>query len=303
MARRLPPLNSLRSFEAAARNLSITRAATELAVTQAAISQQVKALEKYLGVPLFRRLPRQLMLTEAGERLLPVISKSMDAIASAIAAISEEVAAEKLSIRLAPSFAAKWLSPRLSLFRAEQPNISLALKHSNEAVDFRHSSIDLAITYGTGDWPNVIAERVLNLDFFPVCAPGYVCSERPLKDVGDLRHCTLLHDTTYENWSAWLQLAGASDIDSRQGTIFDDTNVLIQAAVDGQGVALGSTIFVTDHLQNQRLVRPFDFVLESDYAYYVVCPEAHLARPAVKAFRDWVLRERNPAEVSVASIR
>ena len=292
MPRRLPPLNSLRSFEAAGRHLSFTLAAQELSVSQAAVSQQVKALEQQLGVHLFRRLPRQLSLTMAGETLLPVVSESLDLIASAVTAIRDNPGKEKLSVRLAPSFAAKWLSPRLRTFQDENPDIGLVLNHSNKAVDFRHSDIDLAITYGTGDWSDVVAERVLSIDFFPVCSPDYIRSDRPLDDAGELSHYTLLHDTTYENWAKWLKLAGADDVNPRHGTILDDTNVLIQAAIDGQGIALGSTIFVAEHLENKRLIRPFGQVLDSEYAYYIVCPEAYLQRPAVKAFRDWIIGER-----------
>ncbi len=292
MPRRLPPLNSLRSFEAAGRHLSFTKAAQELAVTQAAVSQQVKALEQQLGVNLFKRLPRQLVLTMAGETLLPVVSKSLDQISSAVTAIRDNPGKEKLSVRLAPSFAAKWLSPRLRAFQDENPDIGLVLNHSNKAVDFRHSDIEIAITYGTGDWSDVVAERVLSIDFFPVCSPDYIRSDRPLDGAGELRHYTLLHDATYENWEKWLQLAGADDVDPRHGTILDDTNVLIQAAIDGQGIALGSSIFVAEHLENKRLIRPFGQVLDSEYAYYIVCPEAYLQRPAVKAFRDWIIGER-----------
>jgi len=291
MPRRLPPLNSLRSFEAAGRHLSITRAAEELAVTQAAVSHQVKALEQHLGVHLFKRLPRQLILTMAGKTLLPVVSDSLDVISSTVTAIRQDPVSEKLSVRLAPSFAAKWLSPRLGVFQHEQPDIDLVLNHSNEAVEFRHADIDLAITYGTGRWPGVVAEPVLSIDFFPVCSPNYVQSDRPLTDIDNLRHYTLLHDATYQNWTEWLQLAGLDDIDPRHGPILDDTNVLIQAAIDGQGIALGSKIFVADHLDDERLIRPFDLVLESEYAYYVVCPEEHLKRPAVQAFRNWILSE------------
>ena len=291
MPRRLPPLNSLRSFEAAGRHLSFTRAAFELAVTQAAISHQVKALEEHLGVHLFKRLPRQLMLTMAGETLLPVVSDSLDVISSTVTAIRQDSGIEKLSVRLAPSFAAKWLSPKLKTFHDEQPNVDLVLNHSNAAVDFRQSDIDIAITYGKGDWPDVISDPVLSIDFFPVCSPDYLRSEYPLSDIDNLRHYTLLHDASYENWAAWLELAGIDDVDPRHGPILDDTNVLIQAAIDGQGIALGSTIFVADHLENNRLIRPFDLVLENEYAYYVVCPEEHLNRPAVKAFRSWVLNQ------------
>jgi LysR family glycine cleavage system transcriptional activator len=292
MLRRVPSLNSLRSFEAAGRNLSITRAAEELAVTQAAVSHQVKALENHLGVKLFRRLPRQLILTAAGDQLLPVVSESLDRISQTVEAIRKNACVESLTVRLAPSFAAKWLSPKLGSFVSAHPAISLAFKHSNEPTDFERTDIDLAITYGHGQWRDLVVEKILSLDFFPVCAPGYVRDAHPLTDIDNLRHYTLLHDASYDNWAAWLNLAGAGLVDARHGTILDDTNVLIQAALDGQGIALGSGIFVADLLESGRLVRLFDVALEDNYAYYIVCPESHLQRPAVSAFRQWILAER-----------
>ena len=292
MARRLPPLNSLSSFEAAGRHLSITRAAAELAVTQAAVSHQVKALEAHLGVHLFRRLPRQLVLTMAGDKLLGAVSGSLDMISKTVAEIREEPTTDSLSVRLAPSFAAKWLSPRLGKFQNAQSTIELALKHSNEVVDFRHSDLDLAITYGLGDWPDVVAERVLSLDFFPVCSPAFLDNDKPLTEINNLRYYTLLHDADYQIWGDWFKLAGLHDIEARRGTIIDDTNVLMQAAVDGQGVALGSTTFVDELLESGRLVKPFDITLKDDSAYHVVCPKSHLEKPAVAAFRDWLLSLR-----------
>lgn len=291
MPRRLPPLNSLRSFEAAGRHLSFTKAAAELAVTQAAVSHQVKALEEYLGVSLFIRLPRKLALTRAGETLLPVISGSLDEISHTVGAIKKEPGAAILSVRLAPSFAAKWLSPRLVAFRRGHPEIDLRLYHSNQPVDFRRSAIDLAVTYGKGDWHDVVVDPVLSINFFPVCAPAYIKNDKPLTDPHNLRYYTLLHDGTYENWTDWLRLAGLGDINARRGPIMDDTNVLIQAAIDGQGVALGSTVFVAGHLRSKQLISPFDLVLESEFSYYIVCPETHLERPAVLAFRDWILEQ------------
>jgi len=291
MPHRLPPLNSLKSFEAAGRHLSFTRAAAELSVTQAAVSHQVKTLEEYLGVPLFVRLPRKLVLTGAGEALLPVISGSLDEISNTVTAIRQELGTVLLSVRLAPSFAAKWLSPRLGDFRQAHPEIDLRLYHSNEAVDFRRADIDLAVTYGVGDWPDVVADRLLSIDFFPVCSPSYLNPGRPLTDPANLSHYTLLHDSSYDNWSNWLSLAGLHDINPRRGPILDDTNVLIQAAIEGQGVALGSTVFVADHLRSTRLISPFDLVLNSEFAYYLVCPEGHHSRPAVLAFRNWILKQ------------
>ncbi len=291
MARRLPPLTSLRAFEAAGRHLSFTKAAAELAVTQAAISHQVKALEDHLGVTLFDRLPRRLALTKAGRAFLPAVRESFDRIDSAAAEIRQESLVTALTVRLAPSFAAKWLSPRLEDFRRHHPDVDLRLKHSNEPADFTHGDIDLAVTYGKGDWPNVVADPVLSLDFFPVCSPAYMDGDIPLDNPGDLRNVTLLHDADYQNWSDWLSLAGLDDIDPERGTIMDDTNVLTQAAIDGLGVALGSSSFVRDHLESGRLVKPFELTLENEFAYFVVCPQEHLNKPAVRAFKEWLLAQ------------
>jgi LysR family glycine cleavage system transcriptional activator len=287
--RRLPSLTSLRAFEAAGRHLSFTKAAEELTVTQAAISHQVKALEDYLNVPLFLRLPRQLQLTKAGKILLPVVRNAFDRIAATVTDLGMPVSGTALKIRLAPSFAAKWLSPRLDDFRRKHPHIELSLTHSNEAADFSRQAIDIAITYGTGDWRGVVSDRVLNIDFFPVCAPQFMQGQHPLSKVENLVHYKLLHDTDNSAWSDWLLLAGVETVDPQRGTVVDDTNVLIQAAIDGLGIALGSSHFVADHLASGRLVRPFDITLHNDYAYYVVCPKTHLKRPVVAVFKSWLM--------------
>lgn len=294
MPRQLPPLTALRAFEAAGRNMNFTRAAAELAVTQAAVSHQIKALEDHLGVKLFNRLPRKLALTDAGEQLLVTVSRSFDDMSAAILKVSKSPrrsGSETLTVRSPPSFTAKWLAPKLKSFRRRQPGIDLRIRHSNESPNFSRDRIDLAFTYGDGKWPDVVAAPVLTLDFFPVCSPAYLKAERPLDDPSSLGYYNLLHDATTKNWSAWFALAGVDDVDANRGTILDDTNVLIQAAIDGQGVALGSLVFVAEHLESGRLVRPFELVLESDLAYHIVCPEEYLSRQSVNAFRNWVLAE------------
>ncbi|MFQ6005109.1 MAG: transcriptional regulator GcvA [Woeseia sp.] len=304
MPARLPPLTSLRAFEAAGRHLSFTKAATELTVTQAAISHQIKALEEHLGVALFIRLPRKLELTKEGKALLPVVSACFDQISDSVAALSRQTADGAITVRLAPSFAANWLSPRLEDFRRRHPDIELDLKHSNAAVDFEREDIDLAVTYGPGDWPGLVADPVLVLDFFPVCCPACMEGDYPLTDIENLGHHTLLHDADHRNWTDWLSLAGLTDIDPKRGTVVDDTNVLIQAAINGLGVALGSSVFVKDHLESGRLVKPFDPVLHSDFAYYVVCPTRRLERLGVREFKKWLLTRADtavdPPEASLA---
>ena len=289
MARRLPPLNSLKSFEAAGRLLSFSRAAHELNVTQAAVSHQIKLIEGYLDVTLFVRTPRKLVLTDQGRALLPDIIEAFDKLSNAIGAVRQEPSSKMISVRLAPSFAAKWLSPRLKYFWLQHPEIDLCLYHAHPAVDFDREEIDLAVTYGKGDWPGVVADPILSLDFYPVCTPAFMSNDRPLSNIDNLRYYSLLHDANYECWSDWLRLAKLDGINANKGTIIDDTNVLIQAAVDGQGVALGSTTFVQDLLDSGKLVKPFDITLVNEFAYYVVCPEAHLKNSSVLAFKDWLL--------------
>jgi len=289
MSRRLPPLNSLKSFEAAGRLLSFTDAARELNVTQAAVSHQIKVIEDFLGVSLFERYPRRLALSEQGKALLPDVTEAFDRVSQAIGSLSQEQYSNLVSVRLAPSFAAKWLSPRLKYFWLQYPEIDLCLFHAHDAVDFEREEIDIAVTYGKGDWSGVVADKLLGLDFFPVCSPAFMCNDKPLTELDNLRYYSLLHDANYECWRDWIELAGLQGIDSDKGTIIDDTNVLIQAAIDGQGIALGSTTFVEDHLESGKLIKPFDINLVNDFCYFVVCPESHLKNPAVRAFKEWLL--------------
>ncbi len=289
MSRRLPPLNSLKCFEAAGRLLSFTRAARELNVTQAAISHQIKVIEQYLGVSLFIRYPRKLVLSEQGKALLPDIIEAFDRVSMAIGSVSKEQSSNMISVRLAPSFAAKWLSPRLKYFWLQYPEIDLCLYHAHPPVDFEREEIDIAVTYGKGDWAGVIADPLLSLDFFPVCSPTFMKNDKPLTDIENLRYYSLLHDASYECWNDWLKLAQLTNINANKGTIIDDTNVLIQAAIDGQGIALGSTTFVEEYLENGKLVKPFDVVLRNEFAYYIVCPLKHMENPPVKAFKEWLL--------------
>ncbi len=289
MGRRLPPLNSLKCFEAAGRLLSFTNAARELNVTQAAISHQIKVIEEFLGFELFNRYPRRLVLTEQGKSLLPDVIEAFDKVSSAIGALSQDQYSNRLSVRLGPSFAARWLSPRLKYFWLQYPEIDLCLYHANAPVDFEREQIDIAVTYGKGDWEVVVIDLLLKLDFSPVCSPAFMHNDKPLTDIDNLRYYSLLHDAGYECWHDWIKLARLEGISAVKGTLIDDTNVLIQAAIDGQGIALGSTAFLQDHLDSGRLVKPFDIDLVNDYSYYVVCPKPHLKNPAVLAFKEWLL--------------
>ena len=291
MVRRLPPLNALRAFEAGARHLSFTKAAEELFVTQAAVSHQVKALEEDLGVSLFRRMTRKLALTEEGRALLPVVGEALDRIAEAAEGLRSQGGSRGLTVSLTPSFGVKWLAQRLGRFWALHPDIEMRLHHSNQLVDFARDEVDAAVRWGGGDWPGVEAVYLMRAGLTPVCAPALCEGPPPLNVPDDLRHHTLLHENDYVEWAQWLALAGARDVDPRRGPVIDNLSVVHQAAIDGQGVALGLASLMREDLAAGRLVKPFDIDLDADNAYYLVAPPRNFERPNVQAFRDFLLAE------------
>ncbi len=297
MTERLPSPVALRAFEAAARHLSFTRAAAELNVTQAAISHQVKALESDLGVRLFNRLTRRLTLTEDGAALHAVVGDAFERIATTVARLRTPDSGGTLTVAFGPYIAAGWLAPRIGRFWRRYPDIQLRLHHTSEPVDFARSNVDLAVEWGgDGDWPGLNADLLLRVRATPVCSPVLLEGPHPLRRPGDLKHHTLLHDTGYQGWPLWLAAAGVTDIDELAGPIIDDHNVVLHAAMDGQGVALGEASFVAQDVAAGRLVRPFELAIEIDAAYYVVCPPDALERPKVRAFRDWLLEEARTGE-------
>ncbi len=302
MTRRLPPLNALRAFEAAARHLSFTKAAEELHVTPAAISHQVKALEDTVGAPLFRRLTRALLLTDAGQAALPGLSEGFDRLAEAAAHLSARDSEGLLTISVAPTFGAKWLVPRLERFRAAHPEIDVRIDANDRVIDMAREGVDIGLRFGSGRYPGYrvdplfAAERVRS---FPVCSPKLLEGPPGLGTPDDLRHHTLLHldwsqaGEAAPDWRMWLLAAGVRDLDPTRGPRFSQTIMALQAAIAGQGVALAEEIIVADDLANGRLVRPFALSLSDPlhFAYYVASPQATAERPKVAAFRDWVLAE------------
>jgi LysR family transcriptional regulator, glycine cleavage system transcriptional activator len=298
MAKRLPGLASLRTFEAAARHLSFTKAADELHVTPAAVSAQVRGLEEQLGVRLFWRTSRAVRLTGAGETLLQATGEALAVIARAVERIAGANRGRRLVVSTGLSFAAKWLVPRLGRFRRLQPEVDVRLSVTDQLADFARDEADVAIRFGTGVYPGLRADRLLEEELFPVCSPRLLEGARPLREPGDLRHHTLIHldwqaqGETWPDWRMWLLAAGVEGVDPTQGIHFRETTLVIQAAIDGQGVALGDSL-AADDLAAGRLVRPFDLALKGppQFAYRIVSPRATADRPLVKAFREWVLAE------------
>ena len=299
MARNLPPLNSLRAFEAAARHLSFTKAAEELHVTPAAISHQIKALEEQLGVPLFRRLTRALRLTQAGQAALPPMRDGFDKLADAVDLLRAHEDSGAVTVSLDPSFAAKWLVPRLDRFRAAHPELDVRLDATDKLADFERDNVDLAIRYGGGNYPGLEVERLLSEEIFPVCSPKLLEGPAPLEKPDDLRHHTLIHlewdseNVTAPNWRMWLLAAGIHDIDFTRGPVFSMTTLALQAAIEGLGVALASSFLVADDLAAGRLVMPFDLSVcdPLDFAYHIVVPKRTANSPKVVAFKTWLLDE------------
>jgi LysR family glycine cleavage system transcriptional activator len=294
---RLPPLGALRAFEAAARRLSFVKAAEELHVTPAAVSHQVKALEEQLGVELFRRLPRGLILTDAGRAMLPELAKGLDHFARAVrGAVAGELAG-RLRVTVMPSFAQLWLLPRLGRFIASYPEVEIVIMGSAEVVDLRRADIDLGIRYGGGRYPGLWAQLLFTEETFPVCAPSLLDGPPPLRRPEDLRHHRLLHDwnlTAGESWlvwANWLAVMGVDELDPAGGLQLSDSVLLMEAAVRGLGVAIGRTSLSGEHLASGRLVRPFALTRKADFAYWAVCPEGSETRPRLRAFVEWLVEE------------
>ncbi|WP_104401973.1 transcriptional regulator GcvA [Vibrio penaeicida] len=289
MSRRLPPLNSLRVFEAAARHLSFTRAAEELFVTQAAVSHQIKTLEDYLGLKLFRRRNRSLLLTEEGQSYFLDIKDVFTSLSEATDKVLERSEKGALTISLPPSFAIQWLVPRLADFNAQEPDIDVRIK----AVDMDEGSltddVDVAIYYGRGNWSGLRADKLYQECLVPVCSPQLLLGTKPLESLGDLKQHTLLHDTSRKDWKQFTRVHEIEGVNVNHGPIFSHSTMVLQAAVHGQGVALGNNVLAQPEIDAGRLVCPFDEVLISKNAFYVVCHEQQADTGRIATFRDWML--------------
>lgn len=282
------PLNALRAFDAAARHLSLTRAAKELSVTHGAVSRQVLALEERLGETLFQRTPRGLALTRAGQTLAAGTQEAFARLGQAIEAATSHSGPRAVSITTIASVAARWLVPRSIRFARQHPDLDLRVTTSTRVVDLRKEGVDLAIRYGRGQWPGMHTVRLFEPREFPVCAPKLAAR---LKSADDLAKVTLLHDMTIDRWGAWLKVAGVPETVARKGPVFEDMNVVLQAAIEGEGVALASPTMVKADLDAGRLVRPFDLDVTVDRSYYAVVPPERLVDPDVRAVLEWLVAE------------
>jgi LysR family glycine cleavage system transcriptional activator len=296
-SRRPAPLNALRAFEAAARCLSFQAAATQLFVTPAAVSHQVKHLEAYLGVKLFHRGNRSVELTDEGKVLSASLSELFGLLDLALNRATAPATAN-LRVSTMESFAAKWLAPRLHRFHRDHPDLKVRVETGNQHADVAGGAVDVAIRYGTGNYTGVVVERLMDAPVFPVCAPSLLQdAHKPLAKPADLRHHMLLHDESASgrsgvpDWSAWLKSSGATRVDASSGPVFASIYLAQEAAVAGHGVALGVAPLVEEDLQRARLVKPFDHSLPNAYAFWIVHRHGANANPAVNAFCRWLRQE------------
>jgi LysR family transcriptional regulator, glycine cleavage system transcriptional activator len=291
MRPRLPPLNALKAFEAAARHESFTRAAEELCVTQGAVSHQVKALETELAIRLFNRERQRLLITEAGRDYLVVIRDALDRIAAGTERLQQRQSAGVLTVSTSPDFAAKWLVHRLGQFAEAHAGIDLRVSAAMHHVDFAREEVDLAVRHGNGNWPGLDAAKLSAEELFAVCSPKLLSGRKRLDKPADVLKFPLLHLDSRADWTNWLQGTGVDDAAAIHGTVLNRASMIIDAAINGQGIALARTTLAAWDVINGRLVRPFTESLRLAKTYWIVCPKATASLPKIVTFREWLLAE------------
>lgn len=301
---RLPPLNALRAFEAAARHLSFTKAADELNVTPGAISQQIRQLEDFAGTPLFKRTGRSVLLTDAAQACLPLVREAFEQIGEAGRLMRAPARRGRVMVSSAPSFAAKWLAPRLDGFHQAHPGIEAWVSADMALTDFNTADADFAIRYGTGQYDGLKSERLLEETVLPVCSPQLLEGPEAIRRPEDLARHTLIHDESPENdpscpdWASWLAARGVSGVDAARGPRFNQAILVIEAAMNGRGVALAKRAIAQADLDTGRLVAPFaDGSHALDFAYWLVWPKGRHLSQDVRAFMAWIKAEAARGEI------
>ena len=291
-------LNALRAFEASARHQSFSAAARELNVTPAAVGQLVRTLEDWLSTPLFHRATSgrvRLVPTEAAERALPDIRAGFDRLILGLEKLKESSASGVLTVTVSPAFAAKWLLPRIDSFHSAWPDTDVRLDTNLRAVDFVSQRVDIGVRYGAGKWTGLVAEKLMEEEVYPVCSPSLLIESSRLQVQESLTRQTLIHDlsmdsqTGFPTWETWLAKAGLAGVSTNRGMKINNSAAVLQAAIDGQGIALARSVMARDDLAAGRLVRLFpEIQFESALAYYVVYRQDCANLPRLRAFRDWL---------------
>lgn len=290
---RLPPLQTLRAFEATARLSSMTLAAAELHVTHGAISRQIRKLEEHLGKKLFLRLTRQIILTEEGAEFHHVVSRLLSDLMRESERLRGGSLAKHLRISTTVSFASKWLAPRLSRFRQRYPEFDIQLDVTDVNVDLNDSQVDAAIRYGPGNYRGVSSERILDETVTPVCSPGYREAKNGLTEIKELSDCVLLHEyRMLANWEAWFEMAGEKNFRCHQGPLWTLGSMATEAAIRGEGVALGRSVLIADDVAAGRLVVPFpQYKLKAERGYDLVYRSDSQDSFKISILRQWLSEE------------
>lgn len=292
MSVRFPHLSALRAFAVAGRHLSFQRAAAELAVTPTAISHQIRRLEEDLGAPLFRRLTRKLELTETGRELLPEVAGAFDRIGAALERIKASGDSGVLTISAITTLCFRWLVPRLPRFQAEHPRIEVRIEASPRLVDFARDDVDVAIRHGLGHWPGLTAIKLMDDRITPLIAPSLLAKGPPLRKPADVLHYPLLREETlHSEWENWFRLMGIGAPPPARGTMFNSSQLAVQAAETGLGIAIVNPDFFVDEIRSGRLVQPFGDIHPTGKSFFLVFPPAAAARPKVAVLRDWLVAE------------
>jgi LysR family glycine cleavage system transcriptional activator len=290
--RRLPPLNALRTFEAAARHASFNAAADELFVTPSAVSHQIKSLEQFLDQKLFQRGKRGVELTASGEKYLVPIRHALDEIDAATRLLQDDPNTGIVTLSVAPAFLTRWLMPRLIRFQELYPDIELRLSASLAEIDFNQTDIDLTVRFGRGKWPDMSVEFLLGMSVVPVCSPGLMQGKHPLLTPGDMRRHRLIHvSTRMDEWRAWLRAAEIDSTSLGKDLRFSSTSLATGAAIEGLGIALADRHLVTKELKRGDLVIPFDITLDTNRAFYLASPKDRPLSFSAALFRAWILKE------------
>lgn len=295
--KKLPPLNALRTFESAARHLSFSKAASELNVTPGAISQQIKTLEQQLDTRLFERLNRQILLTDSGQLLLPQLTESFRLMSEAVETVEKQQHDEPLNITAPPSFVSKWLIPRLHLFNKKHPEINVRIDASTRLVDFERENIDIGIRFSQHENPDLVSSHLMSLKIIPVCSPALLEENPAIGNPSNLNQSTLLHyensqaELTWPDWNMWLATVGIEGINTSRGIIFNQTDLMIQAALEGQGLALIATVYANNDIENGKLVQPFGQSMPIEFSYYLVSSPYKSRREKVRLFKQWMIEQ------------
>jgi len=307
MKRSLLPLNALRAFDAAARHMSFKHAADDLSVTPAAISQQIRSLEEFLGVELFRRTNRSLVLTEAAQLSLAPLKNAFELMEESVDILTDSKTTNHLKISVSPSFASKWLVPHLASYYQRQPDSVVKINATMQITDFRIDDTDLCIRYGLGHYPGLFVEEILRETIFPVCAPSLLNSCKLGECPSSILEHTLIHDDSSvedesaPNWTMWLKAAGVEAPGGMPALHFNNNALAIEAAVAGRGVALARSIIAEEDLKAGRLIKPFGEGVPIDFKHYIVCPKDKLKNERVVDFIDWLRSETGHAAPSEAA--